>query len=273
MYKFKAANERDIDTLLQNQLWVSTLEKMNDPMDLGFYIKSRKVTSNDIIEFQNRLNKSFVVISLTTEFINRRLWNYYTEGMKGFVLAYRNDDLIKALKNAGATDIKYGKILYVENKQELSEMIEAYIKSGSMPEIKDSTLLFSKDTSWEAEHEYRIVAESTFLKRNGTGAPTGMCIDSVIPYQIGVGYKMGKDTLGKIVEYALEHKIEVRRYTPNFRDKSSNSFTNEIIVEGSKIIEKKETRLRQKEKTELDDADNAPKPIDPMEWEKILFNS
>ena len=42
MYKFKSGNDRDVEALLNNQLWISTLEKMNDPMDLGFYINGSK---------------------------------------------------------------------------------------------------------------------------------------------------------------------------------------------------------------------------------------
>lgn len=33
MYKFKAGTKRDIETLKNNQLWISTLAKMNAPME------------------------------------------------------------------------------------------------------------------------------------------------------------------------------------------------------------------------------------------------
>ena len=194
--------------------------------------------------------------------------------MKGFVLAYRNEDLIKALSKAGATDIKSGKISYVDTKQDLSDMIEIFLSSGTLPKVKKASLLFSKDKSWEEEHEYRIITESAFLPREGLLEPVGMCINGVVPYQIGIGYRMEKDTQDKVVEYAEKHGIEVRQYTPDFRDKRNDAFINEIIVKGLKTRFKKAMMLTKNEKTSSDEMketemdDKTPEEL--AEWEKLI---
>lgn len=231
MYKFKSANDKDIEALLNNQLWVSTLEKMNDPMDLGFYIDSSKHSDKDIRRFQDALNKSFVIISLASKVQNRRLWNYYTDGMKGFALDYRVEDLVKALKAMGAKSTISRRVTYGDEKLELSDMLDDYLKSGKVPALKKADLLFKKDISWSSEDEHRIVTEADFLKAfPGAEVAGGLLLKNVMTSQINVGYKMDSKKLSLLESYAQKNNIVVRQFIPNFRSRESGKFKSTVIV-------------------------------------------
>lgn len=231
MYKFKSANDRDIDALLKNQLWISTLEKMNDPMDLGFYINNTKYSDEEIRQFQDELNKSFVIISLATKVQNRRLWNYYTDGMKGFALDYRVEDLVKALKAMGAKTTISRKVTYGNEKLELTDMLDDYIKSRKVPTPRKADLLFKKDISWSSEDEHRIVTDADFLKPYPNAEEKGgLLLENVTPMQINVGYKMDSKKLSQLGNYARKNNIEIRQFTPNFRSRDSGKFKSTVIV-------------------------------------------
>lgn len=258
MYKFKSASdEYDIPALQKNQLWVSTLEFMNDPMDLGFYIQGNKARDADIIAFQEKLNKSFVIISLGKIKQGRRLWNYYTDGMKGFTLKYNNDDLIRGLKDLGATKIAKGIVKYTDEKTDLTDMFTEYLKTGKIPSPQKADILFTKDQSWESEQEYRIIAEADFLtKYKGAVEHGGIKIENVIPTQIIIGYRMSEEKTKLIVKYAKENNVEVRKYTPDFRSKSSKTYISTVIHAKEKLNE---------DQLEEDEMETVPQESDIME--------
>ena len=225
MYKYKSANDNDMRALEKNELWVSTLKFMNDPTDLGFYINRSKHTDEEIIKFQEVLNNAFVIISLSKTVQNRRLWNYYTDGMKGYVLKYNNDDLKKALRNLGATKIISGSVEYNNEKNDLTDLLDTYLATGEIPPPKEMVTLFKKDDSWQSEDEYRIIADSGFLsKYPGATEKGGICLENIIPTQIVIGYRMEEDKQKKIIEYARKNDIEVRKFIPDFRSKSSKVY-------------------------------------------------
>ena len=204
---------------------------MNDPMDLGFYINSSKHSDNDIRKFQDALNKSFVIISLASKVQNRRLWNYYTDGMKGFALDYRVEDLAKALKAMGAKTTISKKVTYGDEKLELSDMLDDYMTSCKVPTLRKADLLFKKDISWSSEDEHRIVTEADFLKLfSGAEEEGGLLLENVMPSQINVGYKMDSKKLSLLESYAQRNNIEVRQFIPNFRSRDSGKFKSTVIV-------------------------------------------
>ena len=230
MYKFKSANKNDIESLIQDKLWVPTLALLNDPMDLGFFIDDKRIPDDEILRFQDALNRSYVVISLGTNVQNRRLWNYYTDGMKGFVLNYRVNDLEKALVNKGASWPNIGKVLYSDEKQDLTEEFRQYLVKGKLPAVKKTHILFNKNSSWESEEEYRLITKADFLDNyEGAVKAGGICIENVVPIEIFIGYKMSDKNFEIIREYADSKGIEVMKFVPDFRNKNSDKFRSEPI--------------------------------------------
>lgn len=261
MYKYKSASDKyDMPALLNNRLWVSTLENMNDPMDLGFYIKGSKYSDSQIRSFQDALNKAFVIISLGKTVQNRRLWNYYTDGMKGFALKYENNDLESALKALGAKSVISGSVDYKGEKTETTDLLRTYLDSGELPTVKQAELLFKKDTSWQSEDEFRIITRSDFLTHHiGAEEKGGIHLEKVIPTQIVIGYKMDTKKEEQLLDYAEKQNIEVRKFTPDFRKKRSKDFKSELIHA------KKKMGSETTEEPELDDV-----TITDDEFDKLL---
>lgn len=231
LYKFKSGTEKDISALLADKLWVSTLVLMNDPTDLGFYI-GPDYTDKDIIAFQDALNLSVVVASFANIIQNRRLWNYYSNGMRGLVLTYRLEDLIDAFARFGdkyGTRIFKGKVSYGEEKYDLTTEFEKYVKSGITPNLgKDLGLLFHKDESWKDEKEYRIA-----LYLGQDNKEKGFLLNKIRPYEVGVGYRIAPNDYETIKGWCVDKKVTLRKYTPDFKDIKSNSpFKAELIVRG-----------------------------------------
>lgn len=238
LYKFKSGSDRDINALLNEQLWVPTLNLMNDPMDIGFYININKIDAKEkfnetnIIAFQNALNRSVAVLSFSITIQNRRLWNYYSDGMKGFVLTYRSENLIKSIMNSeekNRKDIVYRRMSYGSDKYDLSNDFNTFLKYGSIPVVsKDFKLLFCKDKSWEEEQEYRIA-----LSIGKNNSENGFLIEIIRPYEVGVGYRMASENYNKIKDWCENKKITLRKFIPNFNNKKSNSnLKSELIVKG-----------------------------------------
>ena len=87
LFKFKSGSDLDVETLLKNNLWVSNIFKMNDPMDIAIYVDKNKIIENindELFEcFYNDISKNLYCISLTKKYSNKRLWNYYSNGRNG----------------------------------------------------------------------------------------------------------------------------------------------------------------------------------------------
>lgn len=116
LYKYKAVSEyfdekgnminRDLDNLFSEQLWVSSLEGMNDPLECGFYL-DKAIDLSRINLFQKTLLRSYACLSFSTSVTCRRLWNYYTDGMRGMVLEYSDSSIRAALKRDSIISKKY----------------------------------------------------------------------------------------------------------------------------------------------------------------------
>ena len=114
LYKFKPIEEkydkkkkRDVnytlETLESTQLWVPALEKLNDPQDFSFSLENpyRHYDPFLIAGVQKTFFQEHACLSFSKNFTSKRLWNYYTDGMKGLVLAYDIDDIRKSLNCCG----------------------------------------------------------------------------------------------------------------------------------------------------------------------------
>ena len=228
LYKFKSGSKRDLDALMSDQLWISTLTFMNDPTDLGFYLKE-KYNDADIVAFQRALNQSIVVASFSNVIQNRRLWNYYSDGMKGFVLTYRSEEIERAFGRQGNTfggrSFK-GKVSYGVDKYDFTEEFEKYLISKEIPKLYNNfELLFRKDESWKEEKEYRIA-----MTIGNAKIEKGILLGHVRPYEVGVGYKIAPDVLSGLREWCAENKITLRKYIPDFSSKKSNSPFKTVVI-------------------------------------------
>ena len=79
IYKYKSGSLQNIIDLLSNQLWISTIEKMNDPDDPFFYIEN--CSSQTLSFYRENIISQFdkiLVSAFSNTYANKHLWNYYT---------------------------------------------------------------------------------------------------------------------------------------------------------------------------------------------------
>lgn len=130
-----------------------------------FYIDSKIVdVDEDIVRFQENLCKRLCCISFTTVLKNIRLWNYYTNGLRGYVLTYRKKDIEVSLKN---NNIGYfcNKVYYKNTKEDITQILLDYQSSIFKEYTIPWKLLFTKNKSWLDEKEFRYSLDTNFLIR------------------------------------------------------------------------------------------------------------
>lgn len=176
-YKYRSGNgildyngqsifERDIETLVNNQIYFPTIKELNDPAE-GF-INDKPIFDfiekyTDKAEEVNKAYKKFYskinnvgIYSLSKSITNELLWAYYASGHTGFAIEY-DIDVIKQSNN------------YNQYIPELFDFDVDYI--SKIPEVDVFTLkndkaidviklyLGSKSKSWRHEKEYRLIFE------------------------------------------------------------------------------------------------------------------
>lgn len=154
LYKFKSCeNDYDIESLVQNKLWVSTLHNMNDPMELAFYINPNDADGAFVQEFQDHITRAFCVISFSKTWNNKRLWNYYSNGFKGMVIEYDSTAIDSAIKEV-LHNVSYddADVQYENVKYDFTKLYQLFL-SGGGDALFPYKSIYTKDTSWKKERE------------------------------------------------------------------------------------------------------------------------
>lgn len=175
LYKFislsddEPMNNLKLQTLLNKQIWISSVSSLNDPYEFQcMYIDKKRLKQCDypdsIIRGMESFLRSFIehfgVVSLSANsFDFLPMWAYYANNYKGFCIEY------KTIK----PDVIFP-VFYEKNRIPLASIIANYfneyrmLKSGKKPSPDiafDETILrnqmFLKHESWKNEKEYRII--------------------------------------------------------------------------------------------------------------------
>ena len=86
---------RTFRTLSSGSIWLSSLQKYNDPFEgIGMYFDSNKLKemgiSLEIVqEMEDKFTSQLATSSFTTELNNIAMWAYYANDHKGFCIRYR----------------------------------------------------------------------------------------------------------------------------------------------------------------------------------------
>lgn len=228
LYKFKSGSDIDIETLLKNALWISNIFKMNDPMDIAIYVDKSKIFDNindKLFEcFYNDVSKNIYCISLTKKYSNKRLWNYYSNGFKGFVLCYKPSSIRDALKEINNV-YNEGEITYKDIRYDFSEHYDNFIRNKVKETIINQNILFTKHTSWQEENEYRFSLSSNDKWNENNGFEL-----HVKPSAIIIGYKMDTKNKEIIKKYCEENNIDLKIYKPDYYTNKRKMKTYNICI-------------------------------------------
>lgn len=211
--------ERDISTLVNNQIYLPTKFELNDPTE-GFYndnsitslLKFFDKYSEEVKEQYNGLLEKFSQIgiySLSNNIDNELLWAYYGSGHYGFAIEYDIDLLKESLNHKRYFQFIFDfDVDYVENipKADLSILQDRDINHTL------KIYLGSKSLSWGHEKEYRLIVEGKGLFDIDYRAVTGIYfgfrmrdaeIDMIMTHLKGRGVKYYKMDL-------IEHSYKFR---------------------------------------------------------------
>jgi hypothetical protein len=201
----KSIFQRDIDTLVNNQIYFPTKETLNDPTE-GFYDDKAITNILDAFnQYSKDVRKQYVgvldkvasmgVYSLSNNIDNELLWAYYGGGHTGFAIEYDIDILTEALNhNQYFQQLFDFQISYTEHIPSLD--ISIFYQKEPTNILK--TCLGTKSLSWKHEEEYRLLSNSHGYVDIDFRAVTG----------IYFGYKMREEEIDYIMERLKGRKIK-----------------------------------------------------------------
>lgn len=166
----KSIFERDVMTLVNNQLYLPTKDGLNDPTEgvyrddaLRMFFNVFSKYSHNVEEQYNKFTERFGkvgVYSLSKTFDNELLWAYYASGHTGFAIEYDIDILEQSL-NYNA----YAQQLYKFDVEYWNDVPQINISTIRGNEIVEMLKRFigAKSSSWAHEKEVRLIFENTGL--------------------------------------------------------------------------------------------------------------
>jgi hypothetical protein len=169
--------ERDLKSLINNEIYAPTRETLNDPCE-GFVsidillnqidkmIKINPSVKEDFKNVKNKLNNMIShngtsgVYSLSTNHLDELLWAHYANSHKGFCIEYDlnmllklNREMVSPRKELLAFDVVYQDKPY-------------HLTTTDMNDLQDTTYFMSKilgykSNKWEYENEVRIICSQS----------------------------------------------------------------------------------------------------------------
>lgn len=175
--------ERDVNTLINNQIYLPTFDLLNDPTE-GFYNDFDITSLFDVLkDYSQNVKKQYAefldkltqkgVYSLSNNINNELLWAYYGSGHTGFAIEYDIDVLKKSLNHN-----QYFQFIYdfdVDYKKSIPNA-DISILSGKNKDVTPVLKVFlgTKSLSWKHEEEYRLIVEEKGLFDIDYRAVTGI---------------------------------------------------------------------------------------------------
>ena len=162
--------ERDVATLVNNQLYLPTKDGLNDPTEgvygddaLRIFFNAFSEYSHNVEEQYNKFTEKFGkvgVYSLSKTFDNELLWAYYASGHTGFAIEYDIDILEQSLNYN-----TYAQQLYKFDVEYLNDVPQIDISTIRGNEIVEMLKRFigTKSSSWAHEKKVRLILENTGL--------------------------------------------------------------------------------------------------------------
>lgn len=193
----KSIFERDVNTIVNNQIYLPTKDELNDPTE-GFYddvsfiklLETLKGYSSEVKRQYHKLLDKFKnigVYSLSKNNDNELLWAYYASGHTGFAIEYDIDILKKSLNHNAYFQFVFDfDVDYVKRIPQ----VDISLLHDKNPNLMLKTYLGSKSLSWEHEDEYRLIFDGNGLFDIDYRAITG----------IYFGYRMYEDEVDFIMD-------------------------------------------------------------------------
>lgn len=229
-YKYRDIDnfERDLNSIINNQIYASPFIDLNDPFeaicnekisDLAKLIETIfKIDSKGIIDQLNQLMEkkdNIGIYSLSDEICEELMWAHYASSHKGFCLEY-NVPVLKG-KHLAPEVVTETKVAYASKPQILTHediyKIETFLKK----------LFATKSKSWKYERETRLIFDAFGLKDYHSSALTGVYF----------GTRLESDKRQYIIDSLTNRDV---RFYEMFRDKNSYKLKYRFVHENKRVI-------------------------------------
>ena len=177
MYDDEESDNRKFNTLKNEELWFSTIKKLNDPYEFKFlYIDEEKLIKQNRSEVLdifkklfNQISTNWGLTSLSGNSYNYLpMWAYYTNNYHGYCVEYdvlRPDTVFKVEYEPKRYPVANTLIAYysevmrslLSEEDDMSQLEELY---GMILRYN----LIAKHDSWQHENEYRILSPIEEIK-------------------------------------------------------------------------------------------------------------
>ena len=227
---FKEENQKRLDSLKENKLWVSHYKKFNDPFEFKMMtIDTERLNDTEWkiehIESCLDLFKDRTLIScFSSDGNNMPMWAHYANNHKGYCVKY------SVLKPGSIFPVLYEPIrvksaVIITNL--ISEMYKGYEKGLSEP-TEEFYKYFSyfylslacKHIFWNYENEYRLLYPNFSLEQKGGKLvdlyEVGLKVDAIyIGYNCDAEYVSNLMEIGKTIECEV-YKMDFDEYSEDF---------------------------------------------------------
>ncbi len=178
LFKYRSVLHRDLLTIVNNQIYASSVAELNDPSECMFdtsdrftneemepeYYMALEDSKIQIRKETDKIKSNYGIISFCKSEKNELMWAYYGNDHKGFCIEYDIDILQKEMFPCYLLEIKYQPSLPTYNFRKCAFNRHNTIKSS----------LGVKSTFWIHEKEMRLIVEGQGLKTIPTEAITGI---------------------------------------------------------------------------------------------------
>jgi len=147
LYKYRSISNTMflLDILVNNRLFASGFDSLNDPMEGHFRYRRLKV-GRDLLKEIRSLKKELKICSLSKKSNNTLMWSYYADGHKGVAIGVEIAD-----------DDEYD-LIPVKYRERA-----AYVSKSMDSEAAAKKLLSTKLLPWEHEQEVRVLTYENFV--------------------------------------------------------------------------------------------------------------
>lgn len=191
-YKYRSGNglfnkdgksifERDVITIVNNQIYLPTKQNLNDPTEgiysdyaLREFLNAHKIYSKNIkYQYETFLEKleNVGVYSLSQTFNDELLWAYYASAHTGFAIEYDLDKLEQSLNyNHYIKQFFKFEVKYLTNLPQID--LSIFFQKDIIKILQ--RCIGTKSVSWSHEKELRLIFEKTGLFEIDHRAVTGI---------------------------------------------------------------------------------------------------
>lgn len=226
IYKYRTLNKFSFDEIIEQKVFFSPPEKLNDPIDSRFveYCLKARTGSSDLGPMSNFFFIERKVSCFSNSYDNALMWAHYANKHCGLCIEYDYKSFL--MENSNPLSIY--PILYTNNFQAIDITMSEY--DPNMIEI--ANLIKSKEWSYENEWRLKVVkSQYTYLYAASYAKIKISAIYFGCKFKDEILNECQKKMKRKIVEFANANNI-------NIYDMSIESYP----TNGSTMVLKKQTR-------------------------------